>query len=380
MRYLRKFVQRVGYVSTLLIGGVLGEVMAPLSSEAMTISIDGQALSSLTPYTCESGYSSCWYITSSASATSTRQITGPTGTWTVGNATGTNRARVRINDVGGTPATNIDKINLTGIKLTPPANTTGKTTHIIITHTFASGQGSGNYQWGMGATGYFSSTNPGTVLNNRFVLLGKGKFNTPNTSDPEVEIGRLDKGAFKSPLAPGANGIVTQTAAVRTVKTACNTNAGGSCKPTITYDFQITVVGIDPLVLTDSMAGAGITCTDAQLNPLIPHILRVLMSLIDPTGNRPIYISDLNAWLDLMGQKYRLNQRQLAKLANLKIALDKWFSSQSCPGQVERFLRDDSIRGVTQGRAVGGILVTTCADTNTCGTITIKKNTPGVAR
>ena len=64
MRYLRKFVQRVGLVSTLLIGGVLGGLMAPLPSEAMTISIDGQTLSTgLTSYTCESGYTSCWYIT-----------------------------------------------------------------------------------------------------------------------------------------------------------------------------------------------------------------------------------------------------------------------------------------------------------------------------
>ena len=377
MRYLRKFVQRVGLVSTLLIGGVLGGLTAPLPSEAMTISIDGKDLpvSTLFPYPCEAGYSSCWYITGSAtsSATNTRPITGPTGTWTVGNISAGNRARVRINDVGGTAATNVDKINFTGVKLAPPANTTGKTTHIIITHTFANGQGVGNYQWGMGATGSFSSAPlpTGTVIGNQFVLLGKGKFNTPDSSDPEVVIGKLDKGAFKSPQAPGADGVITQTVNVQTVKTGCNTNNGGSCKPTITYDFQVTVVGLDPLTLTDSVIGAGISCTDAQLDPLIPPILLFLMRLVDPTGVLPTHISGLNAWIDAMAVKYNLNPTQLAKVEKVKVALAKWLLGQTCAGKPQVVLNTDSKSGVAQGVAAGGTLVTTCSNDNTCGTGTI---------
>ena len=63
MRYLRKFVQRVGLVSTLLIGGVLGGLMAPLPSDAATLSIDGVNIPLLNTtgtgegqkYPCESG-------------------------------------------------------------------------------------------------------------------------------------------------------------------------------------------------------------------------------------------------------------------------------------------------------------------------------------
>ena len=106
MRYLRKYLLRVGLVSTLLIGGVLGGLMASVPSEAASLSIDGVDIPLLdtigtgegNKYTCESGYNSCWYITSSTTAT--RTIQGSTGTWTVANVSTTNRARLRINDVG----------------------------------------------------------------------------------------------------------------------------------------------------------------------------------------------------------------------------------------------------------------------------------------
>lgn len=373
MRDLRKFVQRVGFVSTLLIGGVLGGLLTPLSSEALTISIDGKTLS-LTPYPCESGYTSCSYLTSSGTAI--LDITGPTGTFKLTSATPTNRARVRINDRGGAPNTNVDKMNLTGIKLTP---TTGgsKTIHIIMTHTFTTGQAAGNYQWGMGVTGQFTSTTPDTVLNNKFVLTGKGKFKTPNSNDPEVEIGKLDKGPFSSPQAPGANGVVTQTVNVKTVKTGCNSDSSGSCKPEIKYDFEVTFVGTDSLVLTDSVLSCGITCTDAQVDPEIPRTLRLLMLFIDRSGNVPTHISDLYDWIDEMAEKYRLNDKQLNKVNDLKNALAKWFANQTCPGKCQKELVNDSTSGVAQGLLAGGTPVTTCSDTNTCGTgtIVIRKTT-----
>jgi hypothetical protein len=324
-------------------------------------------------YTCETGFTSCWYIT--GSTTATRNITGATGTWKVANVSATNRARVRFNDAGGTPATNVDKMNFTGVILTPPlGNTAGKTTHIIITHTFANGQGVGNYQWGMGATGYFDpALSTDTVLNNKFVLNGRGKF---SSNESEVSIGRLDKGSFKSPIIAGTNGIVTQTVPVTTVKTACNTDGSGFCRPTITYDFEVTVVGQDALVLTDSVTCGGITCTDAQLDPLIPPILRFLMRLVDPLpAVLPTHISGLNAWIDAMAVKYNLNPTQLAKLEKFKVALFKWLASQTCAGKVTTLLTQDSTSGVNEGVGAGGTLVTTCVDTNTCGTITITKNT-----
>lgn len=391
MRYLRKFVQRAGLVSTLLIGGVLGGLMAPLSSEAASLSIDGVniPLTDTTgtgeghKYTCETGFTSCWYIT--GSTTATRTIVGTNDTWTVANVSPSNRARVRINDVGGAPGTNVDKMNVTGMILTP-TTAAAKTIHIIITHSYIQGQGVGDYQWGMGVTGHFAPVSPDTTVSNKFVLTGTGSFRTPSAgdptgaNDPPVQVGKLDKGAFKSPQAPGGKGIVTQTINPKTVKVACDTNGAGSCKPEITYDFEITVVGIDPFHLVDSIVGAGIICTEAQLDPLIPQFLLFLMRLVDPLpAVLPTHISGLNAWIDAMAVKYNLNPTQLAKLEKFKKALSTWLNSQTCVGKVAKLLKADSTSGVAAGVAAGGTLVTTCSDDNTCGTGTIvivKKTNP----
>lgn len=383
MRCLRTYLQRSGLVSTLLIGGVLGGLTAPLPSEAATLTIDGVDIplaSRDAPvgtgagnrYTCEAGYSHCWYIT--PPGTATRDIQGSTGLWKLGNVSSTNRARLRIYDVGGTPETNVDKMNLTGITLTP-TTASAKLIHIKINHTYDFNvQKVGNYQWGMGATGHFDPVGTETPLGNKFILTGKGKFKTPTVSDPELVIGKLDLGPVDSspPLAPGQNGIISQTVASKTVKTACNTLNLGSCKPEITYDYELYVVGTDTLVLTDSLIGAGITCTDAELDPDIPSILRFLMRLVDPTGLLPTKISGLNEWIDDMAERYRLNPRQLAKVEKVKVALAKWLLGQTCAGKVQQVLNIDAASGIAQGLATGGRLMTTsCSDPTTCGTGTI---------
>ncbi|MEI8014862.1 MAG: hypothetical protein WCH20_08495 [Nitrospira sp.] len=373
-----RYIGWVGFVPSLLMVGVLGGLMAPPPSEAMTITIDGlDVTGSVTPYTCETGYSSCWYITTAINTPLT--IAGTNDTWKVADVSTTNRARVRINDVGGTPATNVDKMNLTGIKLTPTTSTK-KTAHIIITHTYSTGQGLGDYQWGMGVTGQFE---PGpnatdTVLNNQFVLIGTGNFDTPDTTDPAIEIGRLDKGAFRTPQAPGSKGIVTQTLNPRTVKASCNTNGSNTCRPTIKFDFQTTVEGTDALVLTDSLLATGITCTPAQLDPLTPQLLVIAMNYFDahtiaPHYPAPTHWSGVHAWLDLEAAKLHLDSGQLAKLHKLESDLDTWLASHSCAGKPAVELAKDSTSGVASGLAAGGTLATTCVESNTCGKIVIKK-------
>ena len=69
MEYLRKYLPQAGLVSTLLIVGILGGLMAPLPSEAVptvTLKVDsGTATSILTATgTCpvETGYTACYTI------------------------------------------------------------------------------------------------------------------------------------------------------------------------------------------------------------------------------------------------------------------------------------------------------------------------------
>ena len=61
----------------------------------------------------------------------------------------------------------------------------------------------------------------------------------------------------------------------------------------------------------------------------------------------------------------------------MKVALGKWLLGQTCAGKPQVVLNTDSTSGVNKGLAAGGKLVTTCSDTNTCGTgtIVIKKTT-----
>ena len=77
MRYLR----RVGLLSSLLFVGVLGVLLAPLPSEALTVTINGSTVGT-TSRSCDAGYTLCLSITP-----------GPVagGAWIVGNVSSTNR-------------------------------------------------------------------------------------------------------------------------------------------------------------------------------------------------------------------------------------------------------------------------------------------------
>ena len=105
MRYLMKYLQQVGLVSTLLTGGVLGGLLAPLPSESaaptapptVTLKMDAGTtltLPTLTLMTCLSadispgGYNYCYTV--------------PTG----GTVTGTNNRQYRISP-NGTPRVRI---------------------------------------------------------------------------------------------------------------------------------------------------------------------------------------------------------------------------------------------------------------------------------
>jgi hypothetical protein len=363
-----KYLRCVGLVSCLLIVGVLGGLMAPLPSEALTVSIKGNDGVShpvtLTTYPCETGYSICGYINPTTTAR-------PIGDLMVADVSTSNRARVRIQDLGGSPTTQVDKMNLTGIILTPMVTLNKKTYHVIIEHTYSNGQGTGDYQWAMGVTGNFDPVGTDTVLNNQFLLTGTGRFVTGTDNDPAVTVGKLDKGAFLTPQTLGKNGDVSQTVTAHVVKTGCNTNSSGFCKPKISYDFQITIDGADSLNLTDSLIGAGIACTANQQDPLIPTAWIPAMNWIDhfaaPHYPLPTHVSELANWLGLENAKYIHDPKKLALLTNFERDLiNKWLASHTCSGKITQVVAADAATGNPSN-------VTTCVDTNTCGTIVINK-------
>ena len=241
----------VGVLFSLLIGGVLGGLMAPLpSAAAPTLTIDGVAVG-LTQITCaDTGYNSCW----SLNGTSPRTF----GVWKVGDASGTNKARVLMNDVS--TAGSVDSMKLTGATFTPVVAAGTKVTNAILTNTYnqvTGGNPAGDYSWSMAQGGYFDPLSTENVVGNRLKLTGTG-----TASGVTFPLGVLDTGILTSPTVLNLIGYVTKSKAASVVKPACNTGSN-RCAPTIKYDYEITVVGLDTLYLTDSVFGCGGTCRGA---------------------------------------------------------------------------------------------------------------------
>ena len=301
MKYLLKNAQRVGFVSTLLIGGVLGGLMTPLSSEAgnPTLTIDGIAVSlqqggpgcgNDTGFIngSNSVINSCYSIVGTNTTTdSTRSQTLRVGNWYVGDYTSTNQARVLINDT----STGTDNMKLTGVTFTSAIHTSTSTTvvsatspcsscqvgHAVLKNTMSNapnGTGSGaDYTWGMSAGGYFDPPNTENVVNNRFRLIGTGCFSSSCTTDASftVSLGTtLNTGTFASSTSPGINGGVSRSNAAAIRQAGCNTG-NGKCAPTVKYDYEITVQGVDALTLTDSVDGCGGQCNRFQATTKLPY-------------------------------------------------------------------------------------------------------------
>lgn len=252
--------------------------MAPLPSEAApaTLTIEGVNVSlTLNGEGCgsDTGFNTCYSINGTNVTTeSTRSQTIRIVNWYVGDVSATNRARVLINDVSTTGS--VDTMKMTGVTFTPviPGTVaTPQVTHAVVTNTFNAGGGnvSGDYQWGMAQGGQFDPPSPENVIGDRLKLTGTGTANGVN-----FPLGVLDTGSFTTSTVNNIVGYVSRSKPASVVKPACNTGSG-RCAPTIKYDYEITVRGLDTLFLTDSIFGAGGPCYKGlklALLKLIDHI------------------------------------------------------------------------------------------------------------
>ena len=318
MRYLRKYLQQVGLVSTLLIGGVLGGLMAPLTSEAaptVTLKVDNGAPVSIlsttnTSSTCTAaeltlGFTQCYAINT------TLNVLGvpPTGTtlpvrsYLVRNAPGAT-ARLRVADNPGQ-----DKLSLIGVQFVP-APGTGQTvanwgnvsptfantneTHVLTitqSNTFDNSVGvQGDYVWAIRAGGEFRAgptatgacAGNGTALGNcnpignSVTYPGTGTFNPTQGSTNILSTAagstvntRTLSLTVAGPAVPivSFDGLTNPT--LGQVNPAyptflCDDNgttAGGTCKPTITQTMTVTLKGPDSFVLVNGQDAFGANCT-----------------------------------------------------------------------------------------------------------------------
>ena len=360
-----KYLRRVGLVPSLLFVGVLGGLLAPLPSEALTVTIDGSPVQiATTSAACIPGYNLCSFITP-------RQY----GNWIVGDVSSTNRARIMIGD--NSAANSLDLLKMTGITFTPVVTAGTKiTSTVVVTHTYNAGGGNpqGNYSWGYGMSGYFDPPGPNApdenVVGDRLQQSGRGNFGGTFTN---VQLGSgIDTGVLATPSAKNLSGSISRTSTPIVVQPNCNTG-NARCAPTITQTFTITAVGPDKLVMTDSMIAAGGTCrTVDEVIPIPPHLYALMLKL-DP--HAPNDINQLSAWLKTMGQKYLNKPIQKKLLAYLIHQLDKWLAATvpgTCPeieGEIEEVLLEDEEAELVAAVAAGAV------PAEPGGTITITKNT-----
>ena len=308
MGYLRKYLQQVGLVSTLLIVGVLGGLMAPLPSEAaptVTLKVDsGTATSILTATgtcTVETGYTACYTIATNLTVDGVppQGTTLPVRSYLVRNAPGAT-ARLRVADLSGQ-----DKLSLVGVQFIPAplagqtvanwntaTNTTANTseTHtltITISNAFdsptANTTNAGNYAWAIRAGGEFRAgpTAAGAcggaacnTIGDSVTFPGTGTFSTALVNKPILS--PAGSPANTSPLSFAVAGPTNPIVSFNGLSNAtlgqvnptyptfvCDDNgstAGGACKPSITEVMTVTLKGPDSFVLVNGGDGFGASC------------------------------------------------------------------------------------------------------------------------
>ncbi|UVT21378.1 MAG: C-type lectin domain-containing protein [Nitrospira sp.] len=349
-----KYLRWVGLMPNLLLVGAIGELMAPLPSEALTVTIDGTTVQiTTTSAACTSGYNLCSFIPP-----------GRYGNWTVGDVSSTNKARIMIGD--NSAANSLDLLKLTGITFTPVVTAGTKTTTVVVTHTYNAGGGNpaGDYSWGYGMAGYFDPPGPSpteNIVGNRLRQIGSGNF-----AGAIVQLGSgIDTGVLATPTTNNLNGSVTKTSPATVVRQNCNTGSG-RCAPTITQTFTITVAGADKLVLSDSVIAAGGTCHPLTQVIPIPPGLYAQMRALDPTAKNDV--NKLNEWLATKGPLLKIQQGLRAQLHRLLKAAGRG----TCPEiqeEIDEVVEDDVQAELVAAAAAGAV------PAEPGGTITIIKNT-----
>ncbi len=366
MRYLKKCIQQVGLVSTLLTGGVLGGLMAPLPSEAaapsapptVTLKMDAGTtvtLPQLAPRTClagdisPGGFNYCYTV--------------PTG----GIVTGTGGKQYRI-DPNGTPRVRIadkngqDKMSLTGVQFVPVApwsNTESHTLTLTLSATLdATTDGAGGatintnnaglYKWAVRSSGEFIANAGSDAVGNTLTLGGVGTFSFAKTNKPILS-------TENSTARRGTKNLTTLSFNISGPASTADINWGGltnadmgqqdlffpefdckrdyganptpaACRPTITQTLTATIKGPDTLrVLGGPLDAMGVKCTETFSEQQTKQItfLKAAVKVLK------IVVPRVN------------NQELKAKLQNLIIQLDQILlsintSSQDteCPGGV----------------------------------------------
>lgn len=293
-----KYLRWIGLMSSLLIVGALGELMAALSAEAAappssgvpTLTVDGNT----TTVPVVLGGANCAEsaATNPAGWICYSVTPGTYGEWILGNYQSNNKARVIASDQSGA---GVDNWRLTGITIKsksalpfndidgiaqPIGTLCGNITQcrkglLRLTKFFAVGNTAASVlkiQKGMG--GKFDPPSTESVVNNMMKLVGTACWaagpcdpadNTAGNIGSPLRAGNRSDGRFTSPYAVNQDGGIGRSdpSAVQ-VTSSCTTEPTNpdKCQPTVQYEYIWEVQGTDTLILDNSLEGCNVVCTN----------------------------------------------------------------------------------------------------------------------
>lgn len=262
-----KFLRHSGLVVSLVIGGVLGGLLAPLPSEAvpeLTLQVDSGTPVSILGATaaCPIGFTACYVVGGTATGGN------PLRSYTVSAASIGLLPRLNLTDVATT-----DQAKLTGIRISPGGTFPATEAHVlkvVMRNTFNAGPNpAGFYVFAMRTGGYFAAGGtPLTVQNDYVEFAGTGTFCAVSTCSPMlVNVPLLNSSPStvnRTPLSLQVSNAVTSASFTLNQLTTYPTfncrNANNQCTPEITLTYTITFRGSDFLVLSDSNDAIGVSC------------------------------------------------------------------------------------------------------------------------
>jgi hypothetical protein len=363
---LMKYLQQVGLVSTLLTGGVLGGLIAPLPSDAAppstapTVSVQMDTGTPLvlttTLSTCLSGdispggYNYCY-------AVPVNQTVGTSPKQFQIQANGT--PRVRVADKNG-----MDKMSLIGVKFVPVGSWSNSESHtltITVSGTLdattdptgadpnatINATNAGIYKYALRSAGEFNANSGSDSVNNSIVLTGTGTFSTTNTDKPILSTSNPAERKGTKNLTP-LNFTIKGPAATADINWAglSNTDMGqvdpyypefdcrrdyganqntAACRPTITQTLVATIIGMDTLkVLSGPLDMFGVLCTETfgvQSTKQIKFLTTV---------NK--FLKWIVPYIQYPAKKAKI-QELIIKIDAILVAANAPISDLSCPGE-----------------------------------------------
>ena len=281
---MMKYLRQVGLVFSLLIVGILGGLMAPIPSEAATLTLDGATINvstSTTSCTLRSGFNACFDL----AFTSPLEVNNK---WIVFDcsaldkpcgSTFTGRAKTDVNDVSSCSTCTSDMLAMGGIGIKAKfPSSTGQSGRLVVRHTFnAASNASSSLYYALAQQGWFDPPLSENAVGDSVTMTATARH--PSTNALLLNLGGFTKASIVSPTSLDVKVSFGISQTTPQLKGTCDTGSN-KCNPLVEYIFDFTVKGSDLFVLTNSLAGGGGTCGNTGNLPSCPDLIAALSATI----------------------------------------------------------------------------------------------------